>query len=145
MTDDELAGRFHGIDGRFEAVDRQFDVVDRRFDAVDQRLDAIDQRFEAVDRRFDGVDRRLEAIDQRFEQVFATIREEGAVTRRHMDVIAEGLRSEIKVIAEGRGVLTDRMAAMTSRQDRADARVERLEDRQLAHEHRLRKLDQAEE
>ena len=127
MTDDDLKGRF--------------DTIDRRFDAVDQRFEAVDRRFEAVDRRFDAVDQRFAAVDQRFDAVETAIREDGIATRRHMDIIAESLRSEIRVIAEGHAVLTDKAVTTTSRQDRTDTRVDRLEVQQLGHEHRLRKLE----
>jgi len=120
MTDDEMKAQFkrdqRGRELRAEPVEK----VDRRFDAVDQRFDAVDQHF---------------------EETLRAIREESAATRLHMDIVAEGLRSEIRVIADGHGVLAERMTAMESRQDRADARAERIEDRQLAHEHRLRKLE----
>ena len=114
MTDEELTGRF----------------------------DSIDQRFEAVDRRFDAVDHRLDGIDHRFETLTAFIREENVETRRHFDIVAEGLKTEIKVIAEGHETLRGTLAALTSRHEQVEKRQDRLEDRQLALEHRQGKLEE---
>ncbi|MGE3510112.1 MAG: hypothetical protein AB7N65_14650 [Vicinamibacterales bacterium] len=80
------------VDARFAEVDSRFAEVDRRFDAVDQRFDAVDERFDAVDKRFDAVDKRLDAMDQR-------ITAESEITRRYFDVVAEDLRSDMRMIA----------------------------------------------
>ena len=52
------------------------------------------------------------------------------------DIIAESIRSDVKVIAEGHGALTDRAAALEKRQDSMQTRQDRLEDRQTALENR---------
>jgi septal ring factor EnvC (AmiA/AmiB activator) len=74
-----------------------FDTLRQR---VDQRLDQVDQRFEQVDRRFEQVDRR-------FDQVDTT----AAETRRHFDIVAEGLRADVWLLAEGFVLRVDRLEA----------------------------------
>ena len=93
-------------------------------------------------------------IDARFESFAAKIRSdiradiraditaEGVVTRRHFDVVAEGLRAEIKVIADGHEALRSDVAALNDAQERLEHRQERLEIRQLALEHRQGKLEE---
>ena len=54
-----------------------------------------------MDQRFDQVDRRFEQVDQRFDQVEGRVDATAVETRRHFDVVAEGLRGEIRVVAEG--------------------------------------------
>ena len=49
-------------------------------------------------------------------------RETAEEIKRHFNVVAEGLRSEIRTVAEGVGANTDRL-------DRVDERLDRLESR----------------
>ena len=102
----------------------------------------LTSHFENVDQQLETIDRRFDAVDQRFEHMEAFVREEGAATRRHMDVIADGLRAEIKLFAEGHTALVTSLATLASRHERTERRVDRVEDGQIDHEHRLRKLEE---
>ncbi len=90
----EMKAQFAEADQRFAQVDQRFEQVDQRFEQVDQRFEQVDQRFAQVDDRFDKVDERLDALDTR-------ITSEGVATRRHFDVVAEDLKSQIRLIASG--------------------------------------------
>ena len=68
------------------------------------------------------------------EELRSALREEGERTRRHFDVVAEGLRDDIRLIAEGhdtvqRGLEAQRKETKAVRVDvdRLDVRVTRLE------------------
>ena len=74
-------------------------------------------------------------LHERFERVATDIKAEGAATRRYFDVVAEGLRADIRVLADGHAALHDDMAGVKAGQERLEARQERLEIRQLALEH----------
>jgi DNA repair exonuclease SbcCD ATPase subunit len=74
-------------------------------------------------------------------EIRSEIKAEGEITRRHFDVVAEGLRAEIKVIADGHLALRDDVAGLKAAQERLEGRQERLETRQLALEHRQGKLE----
>jgi hypothetical protein len=82
----------------------------------------------------------------RFEKIAASInseiKTEGEITRRHFDVVAERLKGEIKVIADGRLAQREDVASLKAAQERLDGRQERLEIRQLAIEHRQGKLEE---
>jgi len=84
-------------------------------------------------------------LDARFEsfgaQLKAEIKSEGLITRRHFDVIAEGLRAEIKVVADGHPALRDDVTSLKTGQERLERGQERLEIRQMALEHRQGKLE----
>ena len=54
------------------------------------------QLIEFLGRKFTEVDARLDQTDTKEE-----LREQQAETRRHFEVVAEGLRSEIRQVAEG--------------------------------------------
>jgi hypothetical protein len=43
----------------------------------------------------------FDTVDRRFDRVEARITEEAAETRRHFDVIAEQLRTDMKLMVEG--------------------------------------------
>lgn len=131
-------------------LSERFDDAQRRLEAsFDQRFADVQHRLEvSFDRRFDDAQRRLEAsFDQRFEDA-----------KRHFGVIAESLRNDVRLIAEGhRGLerelrefrrendaahreiigaiglshagLDRRVTRLESRADRIEERVERLEPR----------------
>ena len=71
----------------------------------------------------------------------AEVKAEGIVTRRHFDVVAEGLRADIKILAEGHDALRHDVADLKAGQQRLETRQERLEIRQLALEHRQGRME----
>jgi hypothetical protein len=58
------------------------------------------------------------------EQIRAIIMESAQETRRHFDVVAEGMRSEIRVIAEGHAMLSEKIDREFRRVDRRLTRLE---------------------
>ena len=118
---DGIDKRFDGVDKRLDGVDKRFDGVDKRFDGVDKRLDGVDKRFDGIDKRLDDIDTRLGGHDRRFDEVDkrlvtmdARITDEGAATRRHMDIVAESLRESFKVVIDktmATGEKVDRLIA----------------------------------
>ena len=104
------------VDERFVATERRFDAIDERFDAIDGRFDAIDEKFDAIDEKFDAIDEKFDAIDEKFDRLEAKvgrdlqvlrsdlearIKEEGATTRRHFDVMVEKVEAAVRIVAEG--------------------------------------------
>ena len=81
--DDELVAF---LNERFDDAQRRLEAsFDRRFSDAHQRLEA------SLDRRFDQAERRLDAsFDQRFEEA-----------KRYFGVIAESLRNDVRLVAEG--------------------------------------------
>ena len=102
---------------------------------TDQELDA---RFESF-----GATRKADIS----ATISAEIKAEGLITRRHFDVVAEGLRAEIKVIADGHVALRDDATSLKAGQERLERGQERLEirQRQLVLEHRQGKLEERQE
>ena len=78
-------------------------------DEYQQLLEFLGGKFDEVDRRFESMDRRFEAVDVNL-----------AETRRHFDVVAEGLRGEIQQVAEGHQFLVDGQARIMDRMDRME-------------------------
>lgn len=87
------------MDAQLLEMKAQFAEVDQRFAQVDQRFAQVDQRFEQVDQRFAQVDERFDKVDERLDTLDARITTEGVDTRRHFDVVAEDLKSQIRLIA----------------------------------------------
>jgi len=108
------------------AMDAGFAEVDRRFAAVDRRFAEVDQRFAEVDQRFAQVDARFDALDER-------ITRESETTRRHFDVVAEDLRSDMRMIA-------DAVATMSTTLERhmSSAAVERTTVSAALDDHEVR-------
>ena len=74
--------------------------------------------IEFIGKKFDQVDQRFEGIDRRLDQV-ATKEELGsqlAETRRHFEVVAERMQSQVRLVAEG-------VAEMSQRLDRRTAEI----------------------
>jgi tetrahydromethanopterin S-methyltransferase subunit G len=75
-------------------------------------IEFIGKKFDQVDQRLGGMDRRLDQMATKDE-----VRAQQAETRRHFDVVAEGLRSQIQLVAEG-------VSAVDQRLDRFQRKVE---------------------
>jgi hypothetical protein len=101
-----------------------------------RRFDRIDEKFKGVDEKFKGIDQQLVTLATKSD-----VQEEGAATRRHFDIVAEKLRADIALIAEGHKATTDNMAALSVRVDALEVRQESLDVRQLALETRQTKLE----
>jgi uncharacterized protein involved in exopolysaccharide biosynthesis len=103
------------IKEEFAAVRADLQSVGDRVRDVDARVRDVDARVRDVDTRLAEVDTRLTAEIRRVETTLRQeIQEEGVATRRHFDVVAESLRDDIRIIAEGFVAL--------------DAKVERIRD-----------------
>ena len=63
------------------------------------------------------------------EKLVKFIREENEETRRHFDVVAEGLRSDIRLLAEGHGALVEKVDHLDAKVDRLETKVDHLETR----------------
>jgi archaellum component FlaC len=55
--------------------------------------------------------------------------ETAAEIKRHFNVVAEGLRADIRVVIEGLAANTDRLEKVETRLDRVDVRLDRVEVR----------------
>ena len=95
------------MDARFRNVDTTLQRIDARFEQIDARFEQIDARFDRIDERFEGVDRRLDGLDKR-------ITDEAIVTRRHFDVVAEDLKSQLRAAAERSELHAQRVATISS-------------------------------
>ena len=74
-----------------------------------------------------------EAISRSEARLGARIDASEAETRRHMDVLAEGLKSDIALVAEGISTLTERLRAeMRAGVEILDRRLLRVEARLLS-------------
>lgn len=62
------------------------------------------------------------------EELKRLITDSAVQTRQHFDVVAEGLRKEVQLVAEGVISNGERIDRMDSRIDRLDERMQRLED-----------------
>ena len=106
------------------------------FQSFEKRFDAVDKRLEGHDKRFDEIDKRHVTIDER-------ITDEAAATRRHFDLVAEGVRESFKVVIDktvATGEKVDRLIASNAIEHAAfidghtdhEVRITRLEAAQGA-------------
>lgn len=61
------------------------------------------------------------------EELLKAIKQDNEQTRLHFDVVAEGLKSDIRLLAEGHGVLVEKVDGLGTRMDRLETKVDRLE------------------
>jgi archaellum component FlaC len=96
----------------FAQVNARLDGHDARFDAIDARLDAHDARFDAIDARFEQVDASIESLrhhtDERFDQAMRHTDAQFADAKGQAGIVAEGLRHQIQLTAEGINMLEGR-------------------------------------
>lgn len=115
MKDDELrnllaesaaATRLH-FDAVVDRIRIQVDAVEGRTQA---RFDQVDARFAAAEEstqaRFDQVDTRFVAVE---DKMLSRIQDSEERTRRHFDVVAESMRSDVQQVAEGLGMMRQEM------------------------------------
>ena len=81
----------------------------RAFTDVRTDIRGVEQRLAEVDARLTEVDARL---TNEADKLRREIRDEGTTTRRHFDVVAESLRDDIRLIAEGVVALDAKVEAM---------------------------------
>ena len=77
-------------------MDRELvQYLELKFQSQEQQLRGLlDQRFEAVDRRFEQVDRQ-------FHELRGEMREGQEEVKRHFGILAEDLRRQLQLVAEG--------------------------------------------
>ncbi len=85
-----------------------------------KQFQAIDQKFEKIDSRLDGMDARFDAMDSRLDAMQEHIDTKTAENRRHFEVVAESLRTEIQQVAEGHQVLLNGQARIVERMDQVE-------------------------
>jgi hypothetical protein len=65
----------------------------------------VKEEFAAVRADLRGVGEQVTSLSEEIRRVETTLRreilEEGVTTRRHFDVVAESLRDDIRIVAEG--------------------------------------------
>jgi hypothetical protein len=114
------------MDRRFKSVKLQIlgvRVAAARSDQRNRRQFAkIDRRFVSIDRRFVSIDRQFAKVNQEFRRQSEETRRHFDDARRHFDVIAESLRDDLRIFADG-------IAGQSERLDKHEVRITRLERR----------------
>ncbi|HEY6508484.1 MAG TPA: hypothetical protein VIY56_10760 [Vicinamibacterales bacterium] len=116
-------------------TDRVLENIDRRLSNVEQTLPtlATKEELRAAVAPLASRDEMHSAIATAVAPLATKdqVRAEAEQTRRHFDVVAESLRTDIRLIAEGHVHVTGRMDAFETKTERAivdlDRRVLRLE------------------
>jgi hypothetical protein len=98
--------------------------MDARFRTVDKHFQSVDRRFQSVDRRFQAVDRRFARLEREMARTRREISRSAEETRRHFDIVAESLRDDFRIFADG-------IAGLSERLDKHEIRIARLERRTL--------------
>jgi archaellum component FlaC len=100
--DAEIKNEFGLVRADLRNTDGRVQSLDARVERLDSRVQTLDSRVQTLDASLHEVDARLSADIRRVETTLRQeIREEGIATRRHFDVVAESLRDDIRIIAEG--------------------------------------------
>jgi ABC-type transporter Mla subunit MlaD len=76
-------------------------------------------QFAETHRQFAETHRQFAETQRQFAEMRGYVEETAAETRRHFDVVAEGLKAKIETVAEG-------VISANERIDRVDAKVDRL-------------------
>ncbi len=63
-------------------------------------------------------------------------------TMRHFDVVAEGLRGDIRQVAEGHSILVEKIGALDGRVGRVEERIDRIEIKVDALDKKVDALDE---
>ena len=93
-------------------------------------IEFIGKKFDQVDQRFEGMDRRLDLIATKEE-----MRAQEAETRRHMGVLVEAARDDIRQVAEG-------LVGVEGRLGNVEHRLDGVEGSLNGINHRLDRFEQ---
>lgn len=89
--------------------------MDSRFSELKTDIDARFSEFKTeMDARFGKVDDRLEGIETRLDSMDDRIGDEAKNTRRHFDVVAEDLKSQMKAAADASTQHARHLASISS-------------------------------
>jgi len=119
MTLDELRTEMRDS---FKKVEERFNESDDRFSKIDDRFSKIDDRLNKIDDRFKVIDHRLGRLQAELLNVRAEIKSEAESTRRHFDIMVEKMADSVQIVAEA-------TAHHSSRLDKHETRIKRLEKR----------------
>jgi hypothetical protein len=125
----EVEGLIKDLNTRTKRIEQILPTLATKQDVADVRNDlaafATKEDLKAFATKDD-----LKAFPTR-DEVKLLIEEEGKRTRRHFDVVAEGLKESIKVIADGHNALNDRITTVDresrSALDNHERRITNLE------------------
>ena len=101
MSTDEVRGPeppAGNLRSKVEGLSVKVETLSAKVDGLSTKVDGLSAK---VDEQFAKIDGQFAKVDERFAKVEEQIRTSAAETRRHFDVVAEGLKAPIKVIAEG--------------------------------------------
>ena len=162
MTDQELHERFEGLHAQVRVeIETTADALRLETRALGEELRAetraLGQELRAemkaqgeelraemkaqgeelrAEMKAQGEELRAEMKTQR-EELVALIKDEGAQTRRHFDVVAEGIEFKFRIVAEGYDALRQDVNELKLGQARLETRIEGLDLRLLAVETRI--------
>ena len=105
---------------RFDAIDRRLDRVEERLDRIEARLDRVEARLDAVEDRLGGLAARLDQVEQRLDR---KIDERFEEAKRHFGVLADGLRADIRMLAEGHLMLDSKLERFRVENDAAHREI----------------------
>ena len=74
-------------------------------------------------------------------ELLNAIKQDNEQTRRHFDVVAESLKSQIRAIVEVQGVLVEKIDGLGTRMDHLETKVDRLETKVDALDARMDSLE----
>ncbi len=111
------------------------ETMERRVENIERRLTTVEQILPTLATKAD-LKAAVASLATKAEvraEIQAAVRAEGIETRRHFDVVAEGLRTDIRKIAEG----------IVAVQARCDIRHHDVMDALTRHDRRLTRLEAA--
>jgi len=82
-------------------------------------IEFIGKKFDQVDQRFEGIERRLDQVVTKDE-----LEAKLAETRRHMGVLVEAVRDDVRQVADGVANVDQRLDGVEQRLDRFEEKME---------------------
>jgi hypothetical protein len=116
---------------------------DEKLDSVVASLSGLDGKVSGLDAKVSGLDTKVNSLDTKIEQ--AELRLEAAIVRqgdqfeRYMGVLAEDLKSQIQLVAEGVSTLFTELSKVHTEDEKNKKTILKLELDHLVHEGRIRK------
>lgn len=110
--------------------------------ALEQRVENLEQHRASVEQILPTLATKTDLADLRTE-LKAELKAESEQIRRHFDLVAEGLRHEIRVVADGVVAANEGIAEMRARFAEVDAKHEDFMRIMTGHDRRITRLEGA--
>jgi len=94
------------IDVRMDSLEKRIEGFGDRMDSLEKRMDSLEKRMDSLEKRMDSLEKRMDSLEKRMDSTEKFIHK--------MGIELEAIRDDVRLIAEGHVMLTEKFARFES-------------------------------